>query len=67
MKKSKHPFLPITRVAQGQLTEAFESSFDDRVDVRDMKHFLYDPRIIIIPFRLEATFKTKETVLFCEF
>ena len=33
MKTSKHPFLPMTRVAQGQSLEAFESAFDDRAEV----------------------------------
>ena len=33
MKNSKHPFLPITRVAQGQHFELFEAAFDDRAAV----------------------------------
>ena len=33
VKNSKHPFLPLTRVAQGQLLESFESAFDDKVAV----------------------------------
>ena len=33
MKTSKHPFLPLTRVAQGQSLEAFESAFDDSTEV----------------------------------
>ena len=37
MKNSKRPFLPITRVAQGQLLESFESAFDDKASVSN--HF----------------------------
>ena len=33
VKNSKHPFLPITRVAQGQHFELFEAAFDDRAAV----------------------------------
>jgi gelsolin len=33
VKTSKHPFLPMTRVAQGQSLEAFESAFDDRAEI----------------------------------
>ena len=33
MKHSKHPFLPITRVAQGQHNTQFEGAFDDTVPV----------------------------------
>jgi gelsolin len=33
VKNSKHPFLPLTRVAQGQLLESFESAFDDKVAI----------------------------------
>ena len=33
VKNSKHPFLPLTRVAQGQLLESFESALDDKVAV----------------------------------
>ena len=33
VKNSKHPFLPLTRVAQGQHFELFEAAFDDRAVV----------------------------------
>ena len=33
VKNSKHPFLPIIRVAKGQYNELFESTFDDNVPV----------------------------------
>ena len=33
VKHSKHPFLPITRVAQGQHNTQFEGAFDDTVPV----------------------------------
>ena len=33
VKKSKHPFLPITRVAQGQHNLQFEATFDEDVPV----------------------------------
>ena len=36
MKTSKQPFLPITRVAEGQLLESFESAFDDKVAVSSL-------------------------------
>lgn len=34
MKNSKHPFLPLSRVSQGQHFELFEAAFDDHVSVR---------------------------------
>ena len=33
VKHSKHPFLPITRVAQGQHNTQFEAAFDDSVPI----------------------------------
>ena len=37
VKNSKHPFLPLSRVSQGQHFELFDASFDDRVPVRPLK------------------------------
>ena len=66
MKNSKRPFLPLTRVAQGQLLESFESAFDDKASVSYRSFFLMCISIAhvinISPCRLEVTYKTKETV-----
>ena len=61
VKTSKHPFLPITRVAQAHSLEAFDSALDDRAEV-SFQLWLQDADGWIF-HRSEATFKEKETVL----
>lgn len=41
VKNSNHPFLPITRVTQGQSLESFESVFDDKVAVSVFTNVLH--------------------------
>ena len=67
VKNSKHPFLPVTRVSQGQYFELFEAAFDDNRAAVSICSFRTSDVVgtvcVCFSFRLAAMFKVMETVL----